>query len=117
MKNVLTTLAVTGLSISLFAACSGHKPAGSHHTAVDPQYRVTPNNFEAADANNNGTLSYKEYLALVSVQETEANLAAGKKNATLNADSQTMKAALKSRYNQLDTDKNGTLEADELGAD
>lgn len=116
MKNVLTTLAVTGLSISLFAACSGHKPAGSH-TSVDPQYRVTPNNFEAADANNNGTLSYKEYIALVSVQETEANLAAGKKNTAFNVESQTMKAALKSRFNSLDSDKNGTLEADELGAD
>lgn len=116
MKNVVTTLAVTGLSISLFAACSGQQPA-TRSTSVDPQYRVTPSNFDAADANNNGTLSYKEYVTLVSVMQTEENLAAGRKNDTVKMDSKTMQAGLKSRFNTIDSDKNGTLEADELGAD
>lgn len=114
MKNVMTTLAVTGLSISLFAACSDQRPVS--YASVDPQYRVTPNNFEAADANNDGALNFKEYLALETTQQAEASLAMGK-GKTVKTNPDTMKAALQSRFDLLDTNHNGKLGSAELGAD
>lgn len=109
MKNMFATLIVTGLSLGVFAACT-HQ----HVPSEAPAERTTSSNFQAADSNHDGQLSYKEYLTLISAHEAEAS-AMTRKRRTVNQPATTMQSGLKNRFHKLDINNDNSLSHAELG--
>ena len=97
MKRIYLSLPL----VALLAACGSHTSATSHTSA---------NTFKMADANNDGHLTYQEFVTLKQLQSQDIANETGGKKVSLST------TALRNEFNNEDSNHDGVLSRKELGA-